>query len=144
VYIRTYVPNPLFCWKQSEWSWAAPMAQIKDNELRNLPGISPSRWPDEFVKRSPKMLPRPILSKLMHYLNRGKSSPRMWAIFAIFKITAQSKKWRNGRNFANLVTLLAMHARITNLKSLFFLAWKCIWRSAQRTDFCCLYAEEET
>jgi hypothetical protein len=59
-----------------------------------------SGWPDEFVKKMPKMfLAQYISSKCIHYLNCGKISPKLWATFVIFKKLPEVKS-PNGRKFA--------------------------------------------
>jgi hypothetical protein len=56
------------------------------------------------------MKPNHFLSKFLHDLNRGKSSPKIWASSVMFKETAQTKQWRKlGENSSNMVTLTMCH-----------------------------------
>jgi hypothetical protein len=51
------------------------------------PGVNvmTAAWPDSFViKIARNVTQNTFLSKLMHYLSRGKNSPKMWAISTIF------------------------------------------------------------
>jgi hypothetical protein len=57
------------------------------------------------LKNRPKCSPTNFLTKLMHYLYHGKSSPKLWATFVIFKKTEQSKPSPMDKFSPNLVTL---------------------------------------
>jgi hypothetical protein len=63
-----------------------------------------AEWPDEFVKKSPKMSPNQLfLSKLMHTWYRGKSSSK---IYVIFKTLPKVNNRQLCKNSPNLVTLM--------------------------------------
>jgi hypothetical protein len=40
-------------------------------------------WPDEFMKKSPKILSNLFFFNLMQNLNRGKKKPKPWTAFVI-------------------------------------------------------------
>jgi hypothetical protein len=64
--------------------------------------------PEEFVKKSPKMLPTRLLVKSNTYitLTIKKSSLLYWATSVIFQKFAKEKRCPRGENSPNLVTLL--------------------------------------
>jgi hypothetical protein len=76
---------------------------------------SGSGRPDEFVKKSPKMLPKTIFfSKLMHKRNRGKSSPNMSGTSVYLRKNLPEENNRPmGENSPNLVTLQVVNV-VTN------------------------------
>jgi hypothetical protein len=60
-------------------------------------------WPDEFVKKSPKMSPNPFFVKINLGFKVG--SPKMWATFVIYKKCPKKKNHPMCENSPNLVTL---------------------------------------
>jgi hypothetical protein len=58
-----------------------------------------TEWPDEFGKKSPKVLHNYFLSQLLHNLYGGKEWPKFLGCFSNFQKTALHKQLPNRRKF---------------------------------------------